>query len=281
MEATRRGKLASASVSTRPTGTALRPVERQRVADEIVEQLRSLILTGQYRPGAKLPPERELARTLGVNRASLREALKKLEHLGLVRIRQGDGTRVENFMETAGIELVRYLVPFARSAYPDIIRDALECRQLVAREVARLAAVRRDDGDLERLRDIAARAATATGDALFQLDFDFYIALTAAAKNRVIGLLVNTVREAIQSYAAMLAHVTVSPPVVRAHHERMLGALEGQRPDDAVAAVEDYMAQGADHVLALIDSGKLEAHGVTPRDRVSGSGGDRSGGGIG
>ena len=68
------------------------------MADEIVEQLRSLILTGQYRPGAKLPPERELARTLGVNRASLREALKKLEHLGLVRIRQGDGTRVENFM---------------------------------------------------------------------------------------------------------------------------------------------------------------------------------------
>ena len=77
MEATRRGKLASAYVSTPPTssGTALKPVERQRVADEIVEQLRGLILSGQYRPGAKLPPERELARTLGVNRASLREAL--------------------------------------------------------------------------------------------------------------------------------------------------------------------------------------------------------------
>src|SRR5262245_28016340 len=167
----------------------LKPVERQRVADEIVEQLRSLILTGQYRPGAKLPPERELARTLGVNRASLREALKKLEHLGLVRIRQGDGTRVENFMETAGIELVRYLVPFARSGYPDIIRDALECRRLVAREVARLAAVRRDAGDLERLRGIARKAESAAGDLLFHLDFDFYIALTAASKNRVVGLL--------------------------------------------------------------------------------------------
>jgi GntR family transcriptional regulator, transcriptional repressor for pyruvate dehydrogenase complex len=245
-------------VTTRPTGTALRPVERQRVADEIVEQLRSLILTGQYRPGAKLPPERELARTLGVNRASLREALKKLEHLGLVRIRQGDGTRVENFMETAGIELVRYLVPFAQSAYPEIIRDALEFRRLVAREVARLAAERRGPDDLERLRNIARRAAAATGgDALFQLDFDFYIALTAASRNRVIGLLVNTVRESIQAYTTILGHVIVSPEVVRAHHRRLLAALEAGTADEAVAAVDDYMLRGADHVLALIDSGRL------------------------
>ena len=91
----------------------LKPVEKQRVAEEIVEQLRELILTGKYPPGAKLPPERELAKRLGVNRASLREALKKLEHLGLVRIRQGDGTRVQNFMETGGIELVSHLLPLA------------------------------------------------------------------------------------------------------------------------------------------------------------------------
>src|SRR6188768_1118564 len=140
----------------------LKPVEKQRVAEEIAEQLRSLILNGQYPPGSKLPPERELSKRLHVNRASLREALKKLEHLGLVRIRQGDGTRVENFMETAGIELVRYLVPFAQSAYPEIIRDALEFRRLVAREVARLAATRRQTDDLDRLRDLAARADGAT-----------------------------------------------------------------------------------------------------------------------
>jgi GntR family transcriptional repressor for pyruvate dehydrogenase complex len=241
----------------------LKPVERQRVADEIVEQLRSLILTGQYRPGAKLPPERELARTLGVNRASLREALKKLEHLGLVRIRQGDGTRVENFMETAGIELVRYLVPYAQSAFPEIIRDALEFRRLVAREVARLAATRRDAADIERLREVAERASSPSlgPDAVFQLDFDFYIALTVASKNRVIGLLVNTVREAIQAYTAILGHVIISPEFVRDHHLRLLAAIEEQRADDAVAAVDDYMTRGADHVQALLQGGQLPPRG--------------------
>ena len=69
----------------------LKPVEKQRVADEVVEQLRALILTGTYPQNSKLPAERELAKQLRVNRTSLREALKKLEHLGLVTIKQGDG----------------------------------------------------------------------------------------------------------------------------------------------------------------------------------------------
>src|ERR1700745_3416935 len=59
-----------------PFARMLKPVEKQRVAEEIAEQLRSLILNGQYPPGSKLPPERELSKRLRVNRASLREALK-------------------------------------------------------------------------------------------------------------------------------------------------------------------------------------------------------------
>src|ERR1041385_8206245 len=121
----------------------LKPVEKQRVAEEIAEQLRSLILNGQYPPGSKLPPERELSKRLRVNRASLREALKKLEHLGLVRIRHGDGTRVQNFMETRGSELGQPLLPLATSkGKPELIRDLLEFRRIMGRELARLAAAR-------------------------------------------------------------------------------------------------------------------------------------------
>ncbi len=240
----------------------LKPVERQRVADEIVEQLRALILTGQYRAGAKLPPERELAKTLGVNRASLREALKKLEHLGLVRIRQGDGTRVENFMETAGLELVNHLVPLARSAYPDIIRDALEFRRLVAREVARLAAARVEPDDLARLEEIADRAAAPGLDPadVFAHDVDFYMALTAIARNRVIGLLVNTVREAIKAYTGILMHVIIDPAFVCAHHRRILAALVARDAEAAVAAVDDYTVAGSEHVLRQVAEGRLWVH---------------------
>ena len=63
----------------------LKPIGKQRVAEEIVQQLRSLILRGVYGIGDKLPPERKLAEDLGVNRASLREAIKSLEQMGLVK----------------------------------------------------------------------------------------------------------------------------------------------------------------------------------------------------
>src|SRR5689334_14916623 len=157
----------------------LKPVEKQRVAEEIAEQLRSLILGGQYPPGSKLPPERELSKRLRVNRASLREALKKLEHLGLVRIRQGDGTRVQNFMETGGIELVQHLLPLAAGGKPELIRDLLEFRRIFGRELSRLAAARNSDKEgLAKLRVLADKADSVTSALeLFELDFDLYVAV--------------------------------------------------------------------------------------------------------
>jgi len=232
----------------------LKPVEKQRVAEEIVEQLRSLILTGEYPPGAKLPPERELAKTLGVNRASLREALKKLEHLGLVRIRQGDGTRVQNYMETAGIELIAHLVPMAGSD-PTIIRDVLEFRQVFGREVARMAATRIEGTALGPLREIAAKAAgpdISPSDA-FQLDFDFYIALTTATNNRVMGLLINTVRDAVKSHMPLLENLMDSPAVAAAHHEELITALEKGDADAAATIADKYLSASTDRVSQMMN----------------------------
>lgn len=237
----------------------LKPVERQRVADEIVDQLRSLILTGQYPPGSKLPPERELAKTLGVNRASLREALKRLEHMGLVRIRQGDGTRVQNFMETAGIELVRYLIPLGGRQSPEVIREALELRTLVGREIARLAAERRRKDDIGHLRRLADKSKSGhfAQDDLYRIDFDFYVAMTLAAQNRIIGLLINTVRTALRDYEHLFMHLVMAQKDIHDHHTRLVDAIEAGDPDRASREVDDYMRRGAEHLIDLAKKGKV------------------------
>jgi GntR family transcriptional regulator, transcriptional repressor for pyruvate dehydrogenase complex len=234
----------------------IKPIEKQRVADEIVEQLRSLILTGEYTPGSKLPPERELAKQLGVNRASLREALKKLEHLGLVRIRQGDGTRIENFMETAGIELIAHLIPIAAGANPDIIRDVLEFRQIFGCEVARLAAERAGAEELERMREIAekAKASELGADELLQLDFDFYVVLAQAARNRVMALLINTVRNAVHSYAPLMVHLNGPAEEVLEQHRALIAAIEARDPVAAAAAAEAHLRAGTSRVGELMVS---------------------------
>jgi DNA-binding FadR family transcriptional regulator len=226
----------------------LKPVEKQRVAEEIAEQLRGLILNGQYPPGSKLPPERELSKRLRVNRASLREALKKLEHLGLVRIRQGDGTRVQNFMETGGIELVQHLLPLA-GGKPELIRDLLEFRRIFGREIARLAAARvgKDKDGIGKLRVLADRADTVTGALeLFDLDFEFYVAVAQLSGNQVMLLLINTVRDGVRGFMPLLANLAAPQEAVRKHHRELITALE--RGDVAAAGriADDYLKMGAE-----------------------------------
>lgn len=234
----------------------LKPVEKQRVAEEITEQLRALILGGQYPPGSKLPPERELSKRLGVNRASLREALKKLEHLGLVRIRQGDGTRVQDFMETGGLELVEHLLPLA-AAKPELIRDLLEFRRIFGRELARLAALRMPAAGLERLRELAARADQATtAPDLFEVDFDFYVALAAGSGNQVMMLLLNTVRDSVRGYLPLLANLAAPQEEVRRHHRELLGALERRDAALAGSIADAYLRLGAE--LAARVAGRPE-----------------------
>lgn len=224
----------------------LKPVEKQRVAEEIAEQLRSLILNGQYPPGSKLPPERELSKRLRVNRASLREALKKLEHLGLVRIRQGDGTRVTNFMETGGIELVQHLLPLA-GGKPELIRDLLEFRRIFGREIARLAAARGAKTETGRLRALADKADTVTGAAeLFDLDFEFYVAIAAMCGNQVMLLLINTVRDGVRGFMPLLANLVGSTDQVRKHHRELIAAIERGDATTAARVADEYLRMGAE-----------------------------------
>ena len=238
----------------------LKPVEKQRVAEEIAEQLRSLILNGQYPPGSKLPPERELSKRLRVNRASLREALKKLEHLGLVRIRQGDGTRVQNFMETGGIELVQHLLPLG-GGRPELIRDLLEFRRIFGRELAKLAAARssKDKDGLARLRAVADKADRAQSSAdLFDLDFEFYVAIASLSGNQVMLLLINTVRDGVRGFIPLLANLAAPGDSVRKHHRDLIAAIE--RGDSAGAAriAEDYLRLGAELAARLGNRPELQ-----------------------
>jgi fatty acid metabolism transcriptional regulator FadR len=225
----------------------LKPVEKQRVAEEIAEQLRSLILNGQYPPGSKLPPERELSKRLRVNRASLREALKKLEHLGLVRIRQGDGTRVQNFMETGGIELVQHLLPLAAGGKPELIRDLLEFRRIFGRELSRLAASRGDKTDFGKLRALADKADAVTGALeLFELDFDFYVAIAQLSGNQVMLLLINTVRDGVRSFMPFLANLAAPGDLVRKHHRELIAALEKGDASNAARISDEYLKLGSE-----------------------------------
>jgi DNA-binding FadR family transcriptional regulator len=220
-----------------------RPVGKPRVAEEIVQQLRGLILRGEYAVGDKLPPERKLAEELGVNRASLREAIKSLEHMGLVKTRQGDGTRVLDFMQTAGVELVSHLIVGDGAPNLQILLDVLDFRRWFGRETARLAAERATADDLKKLEQVAEKAADPAVDVneLLKLDFEFYVLLTHAAKNRVMQLLINTIRAAVLSYAPFFAQFYPPAATVRKHHKDLLKSVAQKDAEGSAKLADAYM----------------------------------------
>jgi DNA-binding FadR family transcriptional regulator len=85
---------------------------------------------------------------------------------------------------------------------------------------------------------------------VLRLDFDFYVALTQASKNRVFGLLINTTRQAVLNYASFFVHFNVSTEAVRRHHRALIKALAKRDGDGAARIADTYLGRGAEHLLA-------------------------------
>ncbi|TYB40597.1 FadR family transcriptional regulator [Micromonospora sp. AP08] len=121
------------------------PVPRASVSDHVFGQLRDAIVSGRYQPEETLPGERDLAATFAVNRHAVREALRRLQQLGLVRVSQGGATRVLDWRVHAGLDLALSL---ARSGdvlpVETLVRDMLEMRACIGIDAARLCAERGD-----------------------------------------------------------------------------------------------------------------------------------------
>src|SRR6185295_5684562 len=133
---------------------------RRRLHEDVAEQLRDAILDGRFAPGTKLPPERELAAEFGVNRTSVRDAIKVLEGLGLVAVRQGDGATVRPLVD-ASLELLGPMIFHGGRIDLALVAEMAEVMRPLLLEMGRLAIERCQAKDLlaiRRLRDVAADA---------------------------------------------------------------------------------------------------------------------------
>lgn len=130
----------------------MKPVEetgRRLLPDAVADRIREAILDGEFAPGDRLPPERELAEQLHVNRSSIREALKKLEQLRLVEIQQGSGIRVRA-VEDASFDLVWDLVARSGTRDRSWMLGLLELREALFPGIVRIAMNRSSPSELRK-----------------------------------------------------------------------------------------------------------------------------------
>jgi DNA-binding FadR family transcriptional regulator len=197
------------------------------VSEQVFARLLETLLSGQYAAGEKLPTQRALAADLGVTMSSLREALKRLEQMGLVDVRHGDAMRVRDWRSHGGLDVLAHLLLRGGGVDAGVLGDVLEARSLMLREIAGLAAERRDDDQARRLGELAERFA-ATGDdahAAAHVDFAFMAELAQAAGNLVFVLILNAIRDLYFEHLALVP-VTARPAELAAYYARIARAIQ-------------------------------------------------------
>ena len=216
----------------------LTSIEPSRLYRQIAEQLRALIVAGEYAPGTRLPPERDLAQQLGVSRPSVREALIALEVAGYVDIRIGSGiyARRPDSIDV-GTALQQEDGPL----------ELTRARGVIEPQVAALAARNIKRGQLEGLRAAIAEmeVEAAAGNIPIEGDRLFHVRIAEAAGN---GVLVSVVRQLFDGRTSplfsKLAAYFENPKswaAAIAEHRRVLAALEARDPDAAALAMQSHM----------------------------------------
>ncbi|MCL5780863.1 MAG: FadR family transcriptional regulator [Firmicutes bacterium] len=170
-----------------------KPIKPKKIYEEIVEQIKEMIVRGELNPGDKLIPERELADRLQVGRSAVREAYRTLEAIGIIDIRPGEGT----FVREIGTKSMTDIMSLAVLTGKDTLFELLELRKIIETEASSLAALRRTKEDLNNMKywldkmneDINRGS---LGDLS---DLKFHYAITDAAHNSLLMRLMNSISE--------------------------------------------------------------------------------------
>jgi GntR family transcriptional repressor for pyruvate dehydrogenase complex len=235
-----------------------------KVADRIAVSLRRAIVSGALRTGDALPSERALAEIWDVNRASIREAVRRLESWGLVHVRQGSATRVADIFLSAGLELVPHLFEPEAEVDPAILRDLHELRAMLLGWSAERATMQADPASLARLDELARRLAQARTPVERQaLDYDFFEALVAIGGNRLLQLFAGFVRRIYDTGRARFAYLYEGEVFDASHHRR---AVEAMRRRDVTAAGAAMRAH-AEAALRAVPTSTAEKPAPRARSR--------------
>jgi GntR family transcriptional repressor for pyruvate dehydrogenase complex len=211
---------------------------RALVSEQVFLSLLEALLAGRYAPGERLPTQRALAADLGVTMSSLREALKRLEQMGLIDSRQGDGMRVRDWREHGGLDVIAHLLFRSGGLDAEVLADLLEARGAMLREVAALAARRADEAQAARLIELAVALERADDDASAQrIDFAFFTELAAAAGNVVFVLIVNSIRALYFEHADLFRGVVADLDGLAPLYAKAAAAVEAKAPARAAGAI--------------------------------------------
>lgn len=224
-------------------------LNRGTLAEQITDRLLEYVEAQHLKPGDLLPSESALAKSFGVSRPVVREALKNLEGKGVIEIVNGKGALVRPIDS----DPLRLFFQRAMQMENSTIVELMEIRRGLETQAAELAARRRETADLDAIRRIVQkmRGSMKDLDAYTRLDVEFHMALAAASHNSMLVYLIQSIREVLRStiMAGLQSRGTeLHVESIQQTHETLYEAIA----QGSVAAAAKAMAQHFDEAIAAI-----------------------------
>jgi len=223
---------------------------RETVTMEVARRLLDYFLSGEFAPGGRIPSERRLAESLGVGRSLVREALKSLHLLGLLEVRQGDGT----YLKRTDSELLPQVIEWGLLLGERPALDLVEARAHLEVVVAGLAAERRDAQALDDLRGLLAAMRQSSGNPLqfVEADVGFHLRVAEAAGNVVLSDMLSGVQALLRVWIRRVVEAAGRTGPSYEEHVPIFEAIERGDRAAAIAAMAAHMEGASARLKATI-----------------------------
>ncbi|TQF74770.1 FadR family transcriptional regulator [Rhodococcus spelaei] len=217
-----------------------------RAWEQVLSRLEQMLVSGEVRPGQRLPGERVLAADLGVGRSSVREALRVMEALGLLKAQTGSGPSAGAMIvarPTGGMAMLMRM-QVAAQGFP--VTDVVQTRLVLEAEVMRTLATRRPEPDLRLATELldSMDDTALSADEFLILDAQFHVAMADAAGNQVVAAMMAGLRESIESYVIGGVDAAAWPSTctrLRHEHRGLVEAVVAGDPTLAERRILDHI----------------------------------------
>ena len=219
----------------------LTPNKTTKVYDQVIEQIKSKIKSGEIKKGDRLPSEREMAESIGVSRASVREAIRALEVVGLVESRQGAGNYIKTNFDNSLFEPLSVMFMLQESS----VEEMYDLRETLELQCAKLCAKKIEDNELALLNVIVDRMyISGSEEESLELDIKFHYLIAKASRNvlliNVLEVISQLMDEFIRKSRMQILHEGNTKEGLLEIHENLLRALKCRDESKVYNAMKEH-----------------------------------------
>lgn len=223
--------------------TTLEPIERRKLSDDVEQRILQLIKSQNLKPGDTLPSERQLMTDYGVGRPAIREAMQALKRMGVVEIRHGERPRLAEPSFDAVAEQLQETMRHLLAHSEPTMNHMKDARAVFEAQMARFAAEKCTDADVDKLKLILKEQSTAKKDTarFVALDGDFHRSIASISGNPIFATLSHAIFGWLSEFRGDLVHKRGREGLTLKEHRGILDAIENRDGDTAARLMTDHV----------------------------------------